>query len=76
VSSTTQFQIGSETKLLTAALLAAGKVHLSDPLLEYVPAGFSLPWNGGSEITIGELATHTAGLAREPPGLDKSKPFA
>ena len=68
----TAYRIGSITKQFTAVMLSQlverGKVHLSDPVRRYVPeirrvqGGYA----GAAPITLFELATHTAGLAREP----------
>lgn len=77
VSASTLFEIGSETKTFTGALLAqlisSGQVSLSDPLGKYAPPGVVVPtWNaGGSEIpiTLGNLATHQSGLPRVPSNL-------
>lgn len=71
-TATTQFEIGSVTKLFTAALLEkevqAGALHLSDDLNDgkYLPKGVTAPSSGGQQITLGELATHTSGLPTEP----------
>ncbi len=65
----TIFQIGSVTKVFTALLLAdiaeRGEVRLSDPAARYLPG-----WRGGTgSVTLADLATHTSGLPRLPPGL-------
>jgi CubicO group peptidase (beta-lactamase class C family) len=61
------FQIGSVTKALTGLLLAdlaeRGEVRLEDPASKYLPA--ALP----TKVTLLDLATHTSGLPRLPPGL-------
>ena len=63
----TVFQIGSVTKAVTGLLLAdmaeRGQVLLSDPASKYLqgaPPG---------RVTLLDLATHTSGLPRLPPGL-------
>jgi serine-type D-Ala-D-Ala carboxypeptidase/endopeptidase len=60
-----RFEIGSVTKTMTATLLAAlvgeGALTLDDPAGRWLDAGR----NAG--ITLGQLATHTAGLPREAP---------
>ena len=65
----TIFEIGSVTKVFTATLLAGmvedGLVALEDPVQRYLPAGVELPVRG-RPITLGDLATHTAGLPRLP----------
>ena len=62
----TIFEIGSLTKVFTALLLAdmaeRGQVRLSDAAARYVPGA-------AGPVTLADLATHTAGLPRLPPGL-------
>ena len=62
-------RICSLTKIFTTDLLAKmvaeGTVKLSDPLEMYAPEGALVPAKGGRDITLEDLATHTAGLARE-----------
>jgi CubicO group peptidase (beta-lactamase class C family) len=62
----TIFEIGSLTKVFTALLLAdlaeRGQVRLSDPAARYLPGA-------AGTVTLADLATHTAGLPRLPPGL-------
>jgi CubicO group peptidase (beta-lactamase class C family) len=64
----TLYRIASLTKSFTATLLMMlveeGKVDLEDPLDKYVPEAKTIP--GYSRITLKELASHTAGLSREP----------
>jgi serine-type D-Ala-D-Ala carboxypeptidase/endopeptidase len=60
----------SLSKILTADLLlklvADGKVALADPLQRYAPPGKRVPrGDDASQITLLDLATHTAGLPRE-----------
>ncbi|WP_378143991.1 serine hydrolase domain-containing protein [Cnuibacter sp. UC19_7] len=72
VEPTTQFEIGSETKVFTtdllASLLAEGRVSLDDPVQKYAPAGTTVPvWTDSdtgevTQITLRDLATHQAGL--------------
>jgi serine-type D-Ala-D-Ala carboxypeptidase/endopeptidase len=61
------FQIGSVTKAFTGLLLAdsatRGEVKLSDPGTDY------LPGTPPGQVTLVELATHTSGLPRLPPGM-------
>jgi len=68
VNGDTIFQIGSVTKLFTAALLAdmvrRGEVALTDPVEKYLPAGTKVPERGGHRITLADLATHMSGLPR------------
>jgi serine-type D-Ala-D-Ala carboxypeptidase/endopeptidase len=67
------FEIGSITKVFTALLLAIaaerGEVGLDDPLVEHLPPGTRVPMRGGRPITLVDLATHTSGLPKLPPGL-------
>ncbi len=69
VDEQTLFEIGSITKLFTAASLAdavaRGVVTLDDPLSKFL----SLPSNGIGDRTLKELATHTSGLPRLPSGF-------
>lgn len=62
----TRFEIGSLTKTFTALLLAqmvaSGEVAHDDEVRRYLP-GTPTP------ITLAQLATHTSGLPRLPPGL-------
>lgn len=56
------FEIGSISKLLTAAatmrLAEQGKIALGDPISRYVP-GLPTTW---SAVTVGHLLTHTGGV--------------
>ncbi|MEU7532474.1 serine hydrolase domain-containing protein [Saccharothrix sp. NPDC042600] len=65
---TTRFEIGSLTKTFTALLLArmvaAGEVAHDDEVRRYLPEGAL-----DAPITLDQLATHTSGLPRLPPGL-------
>jgi CubicO group peptidase (beta-lactamase class C family) len=72
IGADTEIRIASITKAFTATmllqLLEAGKVSLSDPVEKYVPEIATLRkrdprWQA---ITIGQFATQTAGLDREP----------
>ena len=74
----TVYRIGSITKPFTAVMLmqlvAAGKVHLSDPVERYLPEVKQITSKppDASPFTFLQLATMTAGLAREP---DDAGPF-
>lgn len=73
----TQFEIASETKTFTAALLAKalaeGKVQIDDPVSKWVPAGTTVPSKDGQVITLRDLVTHRSGLAADPPNLTPNK---
>lgn len=60
----TRFDVGSTTKMFTAALLLKlvenGEVTLDDPVRRYVPE-FDIP-----QITLAHLLTHTSGLRDRP----------
>jgi CubicO group peptidase (beta-lactamase class C family) len=68
----TVYRIGSITKPFTAVMLmqlvAAGRVQLSDPVERYFPEVKQIASKpqGASPFTFLQLATMTAGLAREP----------
>lgn len=73
VDSATRYELGSETKVFTATALAQlverHVVALDDPLSRYftgtLPAA-GCPSAHGAEITLRMLATHDAGLPRDP----------
>jgi len=77
------FEIGSITKCYTVALLAVlaerGIVALTDPIERHLELG-SVANGELRGITLGQLATHTSGLPRVPPGLkqgmDRENPYA
>ena len=73
VTADTIFEIGSITKLFTAATLAAlveqGVVKLDDPISRYLPATVVSPRKNNREITLVDLATQTSGLPRLPANL-------
>lgn len=72
----TVYRIGSITKMFTALMLEqlveAGKVHFSDAADKYFPAVDTVQdrFPGAPPVTLIELATHTAGLGREPDNTD------
>jgi D-alanyl-D-alanine-carboxypeptidase/D-alanyl-D-alanine-endopeptidase len=83
VNGDTIFEIGSETKVFTALLLAdmvqRGEVALDDPVAKYLPASVKMPQRNGRSITLVDLATHTSGLPRLPQNLsprDPGNPYA
>ena len=69
----TVFEIGSITKVFTAALLAemAGReeVRLDQPVAELLPPGVRIPSGRGRAITLAHLAEHTTALPRLPANL-------
>jgi serine-type D-Ala-D-Ala carboxypeptidase/endopeptidase len=73
---TTEFEIGSVTKVFTTTLLALYAqrqlIKLDAPLRNYVPPGITVPSFGARQITLVDLATHTSGLPRQPPMLGDS----
>ena len=69
--STTIYRIGSITKTFTATLLMQlveeGKIKLDDPVENYLPEIKSIKgYDNSDKITFRQLASHTAGLNREP----------
>jgi serine-type D-Ala-D-Ala carboxypeptidase/endopeptidase len=73
VNGDTVFEIGSVTKTFTALLLVdmveRGEVKLDDPVAKYLPESVKVPARNGKQITLLNLATHTAGLPRDPSNL-------
>ncbi|HCA87794.1 MAG TPA: serine hydrolase [Streptomyces sp.] len=65
-TSDTQYRIGSLTKTFTAVLVLRlrdeAALGLDDPLEKH------LPGTGVGDVTIGQLLSHSAGLAAESPG--------
>ena len=73
---TTLYQLGSVTKMFTGLLFALmvedGTVRLGDRLADHLPDGVRVPTDAdSSRITLQHLATHTSGLPRFPPNLDR-----
>lgn len=68
---TSLVRLGSISKAITGQLLAAltvdGTVRLTDPLARHLPPEVPVPSFAGRPIRLLDLATHTAGLARELP---------
>ncbi len=77
----TLFEIGSETKLFTATLLAfmanKGQIKLDDPIQTYLPDDVHAPTYEGQQIKIIDLATHRSGLPDTPDNRPKDilKPY-
>jgi D-alanyl-D-alanine-carboxypeptidase/D-alanyl-D-alanine-endopeptidase len=76
-SATSLLRLCSLTKIFTTDLLVKlgfeGKVKLTDPLQLFAPQGVRVPtqlYRGANQrpMTLGDLATHTAGLPREQSG--------
>jgi len=68
------FQIGSVTKVFTTTLLVQlrdeGRLALDDRVDQYLPAHVTTPWSTEDTLaipTLRQLATHSAGLPRNPP---------
>lgn len=83
ISAQTIYEIGSITKAITGTLLAdmvrRGEVALDDPIAQHLPADWKVAQVGERAITLLDLATHTSGLPRMPPGLmppDMENPYA
>jgi D-alanyl-D-alanine-carboxypeptidase/D-alanyl-D-alanine-endopeptidase len=82
----TIFEIGSVTKVFTGLLLADlaehGIVGLDDPVASYLPAWVRVATFKDHQITLGDLASHAAGLRRDPKGTlgrwlgDRRNPYA
>jgi serine-type D-Ala-D-Ala carboxypeptidase/endopeptidase len=77
----TAFEIGSITKTMTAALLAEiigrGEIAIDDPLAKLLPPGTNAPSFNGTQITAGNIVTHTSGLPSFPwRTTDMSNPYA
>jgi D-alanyl-D-alanine-carboxypeptidase/D-alanyl-D-alanine-endopeptidase len=67
------FEIGSITKVFTAALLAdmaaRAEVALDEPVARLLPPAVRVPARGNRQIELVDLATHTSGLPRLPANL-------
>jgi len=78
VGADTLYDIGSITKVFTALALADMAQHdqiaLDDPAANYLPKGTVLPQTGHRQITLADLATHTAGLPLRPDNLAPKDP--
>jgi serine-type D-Ala-D-Ala carboxypeptidase/endopeptidase len=65
-------RLGSVAKVMAGQVLASmvtdGIVKLADPLAKFAPPGAKIPAVADRQITLLDLATHTAGLRRELPG--------
>lgn len=76
VDANTVFRIGSPTKVFSvyAFLIEAGDAHFNDPITKFVPelaalaanqTGNALTKVAWDDITIGELASHMAGISND-----------
>lgn len=79
----TVFEIGSATKVFTAAVLAvmveSQEVSLLDPVAKFLPATVRVPSRNGKDITLVDLATQTSGLPGMPTNFrpkDFANPYA
>jgi len=79
----TVFEIGSITKVFTAAVLedmvGRGEVGFSDAVVGFLPGHVRVPAEEGRQITLLDLATHRSGLPRMPSNFspaDPENPFA
>jgi CubicO group peptidase (beta-lactamase class C family) len=77
------FEIGSITKVFTAAILAdmvaRGRVRLDDPVAQLLPATVKVPSRNGRRITLLDLATQSSGLPSLPTNFaprDSTNPYA
>ena len=77
VNGDTVFEIGSVTKTFTTLLLQdmveRDEVKLDDPVAKYLPESVKVPARDGKQITLLNLATHTAGLPRDPSNLTPTR---
>jgi serine-type D-Ala-D-Ala carboxypeptidase/endopeptidase len=71
-------RVGSIAKVMAGHTLASmatqGTLKLTDPLTKYAPPGAKVPAFAGRQITLLDLATHTAGLPRELPNAPEPQP--
>lgn len=69
ITSNTEYEIGSVTKVFTGIMFAegieAGTVKLDDPIQNYLPDGIQAPMFDGIPVTLRDLATHRSGLPRD-----------
>lgn len=78
IDETSLFEIGSLSKIFTNLLLAQlvheGQIDLDAPVGDYLPDGMKIPQFDGRQITLFDLATHSAGLPAIPPELGLADP--
>jgi len=79
VNGDTVFDVGSITKVFTELLLSdmaqKHELALDDPAAKYLPSDcVTMPARNGRQITLVDLATHTAGLPLRPTNLTSTDP--
>ena len=71
-------RMGSIAKVMAGHVLASmavdGTLKLTDPLAKYAPPGAKVPAFAGRQITLLDVASYTAGLPRELPGVPEPQP--
>jgi D-alanyl-D-alanine-carboxypeptidase/D-alanyl-D-alanine-endopeptidase len=71
-------RMGSIAKVMAGQVLATmavdGTLKLTDPLAKYAPPGAKVPAFAGRQITLLDVASYTAGLPRELPGVPDPQP--
>lgn len=69
----TEFEIGSISKVFTSLIMASAversEVTLDEPLSKLLPKDVEAPKRDGKEITLQDLATHFSGLPRIPDNM-------
>lgn len=72
----TMFRIGAVSKTFAATLLQAlvkeKKVSINDPIAQFLPDSIHAQNPFWQSITLYQLATHTAGLPKDPPNLSET----
>ncbi len=78
VNERTVYEIGSITKVFTAATLAdmvvRGEIGLDDPVQRFLPASVHVPSRPGHEITLRLLSAQRSGLPRLPNNFAPANP--
>src|SRR5260370_4873057 len=71
-------RMGSIAKVMAGQVLATmavdGTLKLTDPLAKYAPPGAKVPAFAGRQITLLDVASYTASLPRELPGVPDPQP--
>jgi CubicO group peptidase (beta-lactamase class C family) len=74
----TLYRVASITKTFTGTAIVqlrdAGRLHLDDPAVAYIPelAGAAAPFGPIETLTIRRMLSHESGLMGDPPGTDWS----